>query len=247
MTELIEDTATKIRRWPISSRLAQILLTAGQMVGVDTVRVTSGGQMRLSTAIAKGATKGSDKVWRLPNGKKVRIGSTRHDDGNAADLRLEINGSSQSFTTSSGQKLFADFAEKTAALGCTGLGAGVPYMGRYTMHVGFGSKAVWANRGQTAPGWLVSAVKRGWNAPIDINTLSPAPGIDLTGTGRYRVIGRPHLFLRAGDGTNFRKIGQIDFGTEVNVVGRKGDWATIDLLFDGTPDGFSHGAFLRKV
>lgn len=247
MTDLVEDTSGKIRSRPISQRLRRILIAAGDLTGVDTVRVTSGGQMAFADAIAAGATKDDRGVWRLPNGRRVRIGSTRHDNGGAADLRLEVDGVEQSFTSTSGRRVFEDFAEKSAALGCTGLGAGVTYMGRRTMHVGFGSKAVWAKRDQQAPGWLVNAVNRGWNNPIDINAVVPRPDIDLTGTGWYRVVGRPHLFLRAGAGTNFRKIGQINFGTEINVVGRNGDWAKVDLLFDGTPDGFSHGAYLRKV
>lgn len=247
MTDLIEDTVGKIRSLPISARLRRILLAAGELAGVDTIRVTSGGQMPLATALAKGAKKISGSRWRLPNGKIVRIGSTRHDDGGAADLRLELNGAQQKFTTSSGQKLFADFAEKCAALGCSGLGAGVPYMGNRTIHVGFGTKAVWSKKPHPVPCWLVNAVSRGWNNPINLNAISPAPGIDVTGTGRYRVVARPHLFLRAGAGTAFKKIGQITDGTEVNVVDRSGDWAKIDLLFDGTPDGFSHGAYLRKV
>lgn len=247
MTDLIEDTSGKIRKLPISPRLRRILIAAGELSGVDTVRVTSGGQMALGRAISLGAKKISKSRWQLPDGRIVRIGSTRHDDGGAADLLLEINGSAQSFTTSSGEKLFADFAENAAALGCTGLGAGVPYMGRYTIHAGFGTRAVWSKKPHPVPGWLVKAVNRGWKNPIDINTVSTGTGVDMTGTGRYQVIGRPHLFLRGGAGTSFKKIGKIDFGTEINIIGRDGDWAKVDLFFDGTPDGFSHGAYLRKV
>ncbi len=247
MTDVIEDTAGKIRNQPISARLRRILTAAGQLAGVDTVRVTSGGQMGLANAISLGAKKISRSRWRLPDGKIVRIGSTRHDNGDAADLRLEMNGSAQSFTNASGEKLFSAFSESAAAMGCTGLGAGVPYMGRYTIHVGFGSKAVWSKKHQPAPGWLVTAVNRGWNNPISLDAISPPPGIEMTGTGRYQVQARPHLFLRAGAGTNFKKIGRIDNGTELNVVARDGEWAMIDLLFDGTPDGFSHSAFLGRV
>lgn len=246
MVQIIEDTAQKIRNLPISHRLRRILAAAWHLTDVDTVRVTSGGQMARATAIAKGATIDSDGVWRLPNGRAVRIGSTRHDDGDAADLMLEINGQAQDFTSSSGRRVFEAFAESSAALGCTGLGAGVSYMGKYTMHVGFGSKAVWAKKHQPPLNWLVKAVNRGWNNPIDIDSVS-VPGIDMTGTGRYRVIARPYLNLRAGPGTNFHVIGTIDFDQELEVVSRNDDFAKVDLQFDGMVDGFSHGAYLRKV
>ena len=81
MSVLVEDTAGKIRNRPIHPRLARILVAAGDLAGVEIVRVTSGGQMSLAEAKAKGATiVPGTKKWRLPGGRIVRTGSTRHDD-----------------------------------------------------------------------------------------------------------------------------------------------------------------------
>ena len=246
MTVVIEDTAGKIRNRPVDPRLRRILVAAGQSSNVDTVRVTSGGQMRLAEAKARGATRvpGTSK-WRLPGGRIVRTGSTRHDSGKAADLLLEVGGRAQDFTTTSGRKVFEDFAEFSVALGCTGLGAGVGYMGRRTMHVGFGNPAVWNQKGEPALPWLVRAVARGRNNPIDIDTVAPQQGVDMTGTGRYRTVARSFLNLRGGPSTDFEILQRLEFGTELEVIDRNGEWAKVDLAFDGKPDGFVHGTYLR--
>jgi hypothetical protein len=68
-----------------------------------------------------------------------------------------------------------------AANGATGIGAGERYMGKTTIHVGFGttpedrSKLVWGAEGRSAnaPNWLRRAAQEGWNSP-----LPPPPGAD---------------------------------------------------------------------
>lgn len=141
MTQVIEATKGKIRDLPIQPKLRQILLEAGEAAGVDIVRVTSGGQARLGSG-----------------GK--RTGSTRHDDGNAADLQLEKGGQVLSFENAQQRPVIAKFVTAAASLGATGIGADVAYMGPFTLHVGFGAKAVWGASGKVAnaPAWLKEAV-----------------------------------------------------------------------------------------
>lgn len=145
MAKVIEDTKGKTRDLPIKVKLSQILSDAADDAGVDTVRVTSGGQ----------AAKGT-------GGK--RTGSTRHDLGNAADLMLERKGKALSFEKDRG--VFESFVESAASRGATGIGAGIAYMGEHTIHVGFGSKLVWGAGGKSAnaPAWLKAAATKGWNA-----------------------------------------------------------------------------------
>lgn len=148
MTQIIEATKGKIRDLPIQGKLRTILLAAGKEAGIDIVRVTSGGQARLGSG-----------------GK--RTGSTRHDDGAAADLQLEKGGKVLSFQNPQEQPIIARFVTAAAARGATGIGAGVDYMGPHTLHIGFGSKAVWGAGGSRAraPQWLRNAVAAAASQP----------------------------------------------------------------------------------
>jgi len=145
MAVIIEATEGKIRDKPISDKLKRVLDKAADAAEIETVLVTSGGQ------VAKG----------MP-GK--RTGSTRHDLGNAADLQLLKKGKPLDFTTTADRKIVAAFVTAAAANGATGIGAGIQYMGPKTLHVGFGTKAVWGARGKAAnaPPWLKKAVFAGW-------------------------------------------------------------------------------------
>ena len=147
MSKVVEDTRGKIRDLPITGELRDLLKSAAEACGVDTVRVTSAGQC------AKGQC-------------EKRTGSTRHDNGRAADLQLLVVGRALKFTDPEGQKVFVRFATEAARLGATGLGAGLDYMGDATMHVGFGSRAVWGAGGSAAkaPTWLRSAAAAGWSS-----------------------------------------------------------------------------------
>lgn len=247
MTILIEDTSGKIRSRPIAPRLRRILIAAGELTGVDTVRVTSGGQMSLADAKARGATKlPNSEKWALPNGKIVRTGSTRHDDGNAADLMLEVGRRTQDFGTDAGRRIFETFVRYCASLGCTGFGAGPTYMQTRTVHVGFGTPAVWYRTGKLPLEWLVRAVAEGQSRPLNLDIVSPRPNVDIFVPGRYRVVARRGLHLRGGPGGEFPSLQLLDFGTELQVIGSDRGWAMIDLQFDGTPDGFVHGAYIER-
>lgn len=145
MAYVNEATQGKTRDLPISADLRVVLLAAAEASGIDTVRVTSGGQCRRGTC-----TK--------------RTGSERHDDGQAADLQLLLDGSPLAFTNDHGLSFFRRFVTEAAAAGATGIGGGIGYMGEETIHVGFGSRAVWGAGGKAAnaPAWLVNAAKDGW-------------------------------------------------------------------------------------
>ena len=147
MAKVIEDTKGKIRDLPITENLRGLLGAAANSAGVDTVRVTSGGQCRKGTC---------DK----------RTGSTRHDDGHAADLQLLVGGRRLDFTSAADRTVFTRFVTAAAKAGATGLGAGLDYMGAQTIHVGFGAKAVWGAGGKAekAPDWLKKAALAGWGS-----------------------------------------------------------------------------------
>ena len=121
-----------IRKLPLSQNLKNVLQQAAAAAGVDVV-VYSGGQA------AKG--KGGP-----------RTGSTRHDNGNAADLYLMRNGKKLSDTNKEDRAIMAKFVSAAVSAGATGVGAGHGYMGSSNIHVGFGKQATWGG----AP-WIKAA------------------------------------------------------------------------------------------
>lgn len=69
--------------------------------------------------------------------------------------------------------------------------------------------------------------------------------------GRYRVLARPDLNLRAGPGTAFEILKTIPFGTEITVLdvmnSDQGRWALVDIDGDGGRDGMVLEAFIERV
>ena len=124
--------ATRSR--PVSRRLNNVLEYAARKAGVE-VDVFSGGQPARGSRGSQGQ----------------RVGSTRHDRGNAADVRLYTvnkNGKRQrvNFLSKKGRDVYRNFIEAAAAAGATGIGAGARgYMGPEAIHVGFGSVASWGS------------------------------------------------------------------------------------------------------
>lgn len=215
------------RNKPITAELKAVLKAAAEAAGVDTVRITSGGQ----DALGEGTR---------------RTGSTRHDRGRAADLQLVVGGTTLSFTDHSAPAGVLTFVTAAAAAGATGIGAGVAYMGNQTIHVGFGtsvsdhSKLTWGAGGRSvnAPQWLRDAAAAGWSG-------APTPGV--SGAGRYVVIARGGLKLRGGPGTNFPSAQTLPEGTELNVVAVSNEdpaWVRVDLQGDGLIDGYVFASFL---
>ena len=161
MAQVIEDTAGKIRDLPIKPQLKQLLLTAAQAAGVDEVRVISGGQCKIGTC-------------------PKRTGSPRHDDGNAADLKLIVGGHTLNFENAADRQIFARFLSSAAAEGATGIGAAANYMGPETAHVGYGLRAVWGAGGKSAnaPQRLIQAVQAGWGMPLVAGELKSIASLD---------------------------------------------------------------------
>jgi hypothetical protein len=224
----------KIRDKPIGSELRGVLGRAADAVGIDTIRVTSGSQ---------------------PGTTGRRTGSTRHDNGRAADLQLVKDGSTLSFTDQDGGPIVEAFVTAAAANGATGIGAGVEYMGNKTIHVGFGtspqdhSRIVWGAGGKSAnaPVWLRVAAQRGWDNPV----AGAAPGTPAARSpGRFVVVARGGLQLRKGPGLEFGTIKTLETGTEVTIIGfdgPSGEWGRADLQGDGFVDGHLFTAFLRPA
>ena len=130
----------QVRKLPVSPKLKGVLETAAMDAGVD-VRVKSGGQ---------------------PSSGPNRVGSTRHDDGNAADLDLYIGNRKLSPNNPEDLPIFKRFVAAAKSAGATGIGAGEGYMApdASRLHVGFGSEAIWGAGGKSANAadWLREAV-----------------------------------------------------------------------------------------
>lgn len=233
MATLIEDTKGKIRDRPIQASLKTLLISAASHAGIDLVRVTSGGQ-------AKKGTPGK------------RTGSTRHDEGFAADLMIEISGKALSFAKSQDLPYFKAFVTYAAQLGATGIGAGVDYMGPLTLHVGYGSEAVWGAGGKAAnaPGWLKEAFAEGrkqHGKPLKPMASPAAPPVAPVSPEMF-VNARTGLNLRAGPGTGFASLKVIPAGAHVFALGTAQDnWQPVDLQNDGLVDGFVFASYLSAV
>lgn len=65
--------------------------------------------------------------------------------------------------------------------------------------------------------------------------------------GEFEVVVRDSLNLRGGPGTGFAVLKSLAPGTKLRVLREAGEWRQVDLKGDGTPDGFVHGAFLRRL
>lgn len=65
--------------------------------------------------------------------------------------------------------------------------------------------------------------------------------------GLFEVVVRDSLNLRGGPGTGFAVLRALAAGTRLRVLRESGDWRQVDLQSDGTPDGFVHGDFLRRI
>jgi Bacterial SH3 domain len=236
MTTFTGPPSEAIRNKPITMELKQVLDTAAQGAGVDTIRIISGGQ----DALGEG---------------NRRTGSTRHDRGRAADFQCAVNGTILTFTDQSADPVISAFVTAAAAAGATGIGAGVGYMGNRTIHVGFGTsvsdhtKLTWGAGGRSAnaPRWLREAAEAGWAAPTP--TLHAAVA-RVEAPGRYVVIARSGLKLRGGPDTNFESERTLPAGTELTVVeisSQDPSWVRVDLEGDGLLDGYVFAAFLAPA
>ena len=140
--------SSKIRNQPVAEDLKQILIKAGQAAGVN-VDVTSGGQPAKGTSTR-------------------RTGSTRHDNGHAADVQLTTaNGRVLDINNAQDLPIIQNFIKEAKKAGATGIGAGNGYMGDNTFHIdnaslyNQGKAGYWGGpldggtyRSRNAPQWL---------------------------------------------------------------------------------------------
>ena len=126
------------RSLPVNEQLAQSMSFLPEM-GV-TMEVFSGGQ----------PAKGSGGA---------RVGSVRHDHGNAADVFFYKDGRRLDWSNPNDLPLYQDIVRKAKQAGLTGFGAGPGYMQPGSMHIGYGNPGVWGAGGSSrnAPSWLVEA------------------------------------------------------------------------------------------
>lgn len=137
----LQSSQASIRRLPIQNDLRERLQFAAEKLGVQ-VEVGSGGQSAIGTG-------------------GPRTGSTRHDDGGAADLKLyttDENGNRRllDMRRPEDQAKMQAFSTEAVRAGATGIGAGMGYMGPSTMHIGGGSATSWGG----AP-WIGDAHRKG--------------------------------------------------------------------------------------
>jgi hypothetical protein len=150
---------------PLQMQLEALLKEAAEAAGVDEVVIVSGGQE------PRGAS--PDNIF----GRYARTGSTRHDLGGAADVRLIKDGQVLNFTDNRG--VFETFVTESVRRGATGIGAGPGHMdGSTEVHVGYGTPAYWGrdDSSRNAPAWLASAYRAGQLAtPIQPAGISTTP------------------------------------------------------------------------
>ena len=148
------------RNKDLSDTLKKQITYAAEEADVVFV-VTSGGQAALGD-VKRGLAKLTE-----------RVGSTRHDDGKAADgyLKDATTGRTLDFTNPNDLPRFKTFIEAAVKAGVTGVGAGTSYMGNNKVHVGGGSALAWGKGGKVAnaPGWLTEAHTQGLNEAKSFN------------------------------------------------------------------------------
>lgn len=170
------------RRLPLNSDLVNALGRVAPDLGL-AVEVFSGGQ----------PAKGSGGA---------RVGSVRHDHGNAADVFFHKDGRRLDWANPQDQPIFQDFVRRAKAAGITGIGAGPGYMQPGSMHIGFGSPGVWGAGGKSAnaPEWLRQAYGGGPAGPSPTQMAravsqpsappaGPAPQMPASVAGLYGAAG----------------------------------------------------------
>jgi hypothetical protein len=200
-----------IRTQPISDELKSVLSQAAAAAGVDVV-VYSGGQPSKAS------------------GKGPRTGSTRHDDGNAADIYLTKDGKKLSDTNPEDRAIMAKFVSASVQAGATGVGAGHGYMGSSNIHVGFGKPATWGG----AP-WIASAAS-GVYSNSDLQAEGKSGGSAGSSTGGSAG-GSGEGYGGSAEGSFFGGISDL-FGSALGMLGIGGvDIPSLLSSFFGIPSG----------
>lgn len=156
-----------VRSQRLSDRLTSVLQQAASAVGVG-IEVMSGGQ---------------------PSGGPNRVGSHRHDNGNAADIYLTQGGVRLNWAKEDQREIISQFITQAVAGGATGIGAGRGYMAEGMLHVGFGGAGVWGagGKGANAEQWVRQAWQAGMSGtPVAANQntqVQIAAAVPASGTG----------------------------------------------------------------
>ena len=140
-------------------------------------------------------------------GQGARVGSDRHDHGNAADVFFYKDGERLNWANPEHLPIYEAIVQRGKSAGITGFGAGEGYMSPGSMHIGFGAPAVWGagGRGSNAPDWLRMAYA-GASAPImrasakppgKPNFLQAALGGIRTGIGGFAQQAQPTVMRAA--------------------------------------------------
>lgn len=98
----------------VNVNLESILSATARATGIDIVEIHSGLQ---------------------PGSRGLRIGSGRHDTGEAADIKLIKNGSYVSGYTTEGREIISSFMREAVRNGIRGAGFSRAYMGDFSIHV----------------------------------------------------------------------------------------------------------------
>ncbi len=107
-----------------------------------------------------------------------RVGSTRHDHGNATDAFFYKDGQKLDWRNPEHLPILQEVVRRGKENGITGFGAGERYMQPGSMHVGFGDPAVWGagGKGTNAPDWLRYANEGAAPAPDGRQAVMAAMG-----------------------------------------------------------------------
>jgi hypothetical protein len=129
----------------------------------------------------------------------ARVGSTRHDHGKAADVFFYKDGQQLDWANPAHVPTFQEVVRRAKAAGLTGFGAGPGYMQPGSMHIGFGTPAVWGAGGKSAnaPEWLRTA----YGAAPSGTPLTFGPGVPpapTTPQGIAGMFGDPAAGLSMG-------------------------------------------------
>jgi hypothetical protein len=155
----LQTSKARTRRRKLSSKLNKVLEYAADKNNV-IIEVWSGGQRGIRE--------------RGPGG---RVGSTRHDYGNAADVDVyTVNpdgskGRRLLFSKTEDARILRGVVRDSAAAGAQGIGGNYNYMGDGRLHIGFGGRATWGKRGSGALPWIRGAHAQGVANPVDISNL----------------------------------------------------------------------------
>lgn len=115
----------------------------------------------------------------------ARVGSVRHDDGNAADVFFYKDGRRLDWGNNDDRPIFEEIVKRGRAAGITGFGAGPGYMQQGSMHIGFGTPGVWGagGRGANAPDWLRTAYGAQTSSPTQVAQRAPMPTYEQASSG----------------------------------------------------------------